>query len=289
MATVRKYQSHNETILTYRHWQSHQKKDSAIILIHGLASNYTRWSEFIEQTTLDKHWDIIAPDMRGHGDSMARERLSMELWADDLSALLRHAGYKKAVLIGHSLGAHIALHFAHRFPQQTAGLILIDPLSENGFTTSMRLVRRLRYLFQFLIFIIRLPRAIGLYRRKLPGRDLRKLDEEARQILASGDTEAFTKNYSSPLPDLVHNSIGNYLQFVMEVLRPLPTLGHCEFPALLLLSGGSSFNQDGTKHSLSHMCPQTQTTVIDANHWLLTEKPAESRQAIESWFQQHFQ
>jgi pimeloyl-ACP methyl ester carboxylesterase len=289
MDTVCKYQSRNETVLTYRHWQNHQGKDSAIILIHGLASNYTRWSEFIEQTTLGERWDIIAPDMRGHGDSMTRERISLELWADDLSALLDHAGYKKAVLIGHSLGAHIALYFAHRFPQQTAGLILIDPLSENGFTASMRLLRRFRTLFQFLISIIRLPKTIGLYRRKLPWRDLRKLDEEARKILASGDTEAFVKRYSSPWPDLVHNSIGNYLQFVMEVVRPLPTLEHCEFPALLLLSGGSSFNQNDTKHSLSDICPQTQTTVIDANHWLLTEKPAESRKAIETWFQQHFQ
>ena len=289
MGTVHKYQSHNKTILTYRHWQNHQEKDTAIILIHGLASNYTRWSEFIEQTTLGKYWGIIAPDMRGHGDSMTRERISLELWADDLSALLDHAGYKKAVLIGHSLGAHIALYFAHRFPQQTAGLILIDPLSENGFTAGMRLLRRFRTLFQFLISIIRLPKTIGLYRRKLPWRDLRKLDEEARKILASGDTEAFVKRYSSPWPDFVHNSIGNYLQFVMEVVRPLPTLEHCEFPALLLLSGGSSFNQKGTKHSLSNMCSQTQTTVIDANHWLLTEKPAESRKAIESWFQENFQ
>lgn len=288
MATVHKYQSRNKTILTYRHWHNHQEKDTAIIVIHGLASNYTRWSEFIEQTTLGKHWGILAPDMRGHGDSMTRERISLELWADDLSTLLRHAGYKKAVLLGHSLGAHIALYFAQRFPQQTAGLILIDPLSENGFTTSMRLLRRFRTLFQFLISIIRLPKTIGLYRRKLPGRDLRKLDEEARKILASGDAETFAKRYSSPWPDLVHNSIGNYLQFVMEVVRPLPTLEHCEFPVLLLLSGGSSFNQNDTKHSLSDMCPQTQTTIIEANHWLLTEKPVESRKAIESWFQENF-
>lgn len=286
MGTVHTFQSGNKTRLTYRLWTTEQQSDSVIVLVHGLASNYTRWSEFIETTGLRRRWNILAPDLRGHGDSLSRESTTLELWADDLAAMLQHSGYKKAVLIGHSLGAHIAQHFACRHAGLTQGLVLIDPLSENGLTRGIRITRALRPLFQILIFMLRLLNRLGLYRRNLPPRDLRALDLEARRILASGDEEAFAKRYSSPLPDLVHNSLANYLQFVMEVVRPLPTPEECHFPVLLLLSGGSSFNQNGSKHSLAHMCPRTQTTIIDANHWLLTEKPEESRAAIESWFDQ---
>ena len=70
-----------------------------------MASNMTRWSEFIEQTALKENWDILCPDLRGHGRSFARAGLDMESWCQDLMALLDAEGCDRAVLIGHSLGA----------------------------------------------------------------------------------------------------------------------------------------------------------------------------------------
>src|SRR5450759_470847 len=99
-----------------------------LALIHGLASNMTRWSEFIEQTTLAQTWDLMRLDLRGHAGSLWRGRIGMEIWCDDLAAILDAEGYKRAVVGGHCLGANLAVHFAQRHAQRTQGLVLIEPM-----------------------------------------------------------------------------------------------------------------------------------------------------------------
>ncbi len=41
----------------------------ALVLLHGLASNLTRWSEFVEHSALRGWHDLIRIDLRGHGVS----------------------------------------------------------------------------------------------------------------------------------------------------------------------------------------------------------------------------
>ncbi len=92
------------------------KPRRALVLLHGMASNMTRWSEFMEQTRLRDSWDLVAPDLRGNGRSVSRCPLTRELWADDIAAILDAEGYSKAVVAGHCLGANIAIQFAARHP-----------------------------------------------------------------------------------------------------------------------------------------------------------------------------
>src|SRR5581483_2452450 len=99
-----------------------------IVLIHGMASNLTRWSEFLEHTTLKRDWTVLRVDLRGHGESTTRARIGMKIWSHDIAALLDAEGFERAVLIGHSLGAHLALHFAARFAARVRALVLIDPV-----------------------------------------------------------------------------------------------------------------------------------------------------------------
>jgi pimeloyl-ACP methyl ester carboxylesterase len=41
----------------------------------------SRWSEFVEHTSLKQTWDLLRPDLRGHGESFPRGRLSLTLIA----------------------------------------------------------------------------------------------------------------------------------------------------------------------------------------------------------------
>ncbi|MFG9450979.1 alpha/beta fold hydrolase [Pseudomonas aeruginosa] len=41
----------------------------ALVLLHGLASNMSRWSEFVERSALRGHHALIRLDLRGHGGS----------------------------------------------------------------------------------------------------------------------------------------------------------------------------------------------------------------------------
>ena len=70
---------------------------------------------------------MIAYDLRGRGESdKPEEGYSLTQHNQDLLGLLDHFALKRAVLVGHSLGAHIAVRFAARHPERVAKLVLVD-------------------------------------------------------------------------------------------------------------------------------------------------------------------
>lgn len=257
-----------------------------IVLIHGLASNMTRWSEFVERTALTNDWDILRLDLRGHGESMTRGRIGMDEWCRDLAAILEHERYRQAYLVGNCLGANIALQFAARYPDKTAGLVLVEPILQPALAGTMKRLQLLKPLFRLAIWLIRLLNSLGLYRRRLPALDLRTLDEDTRAAIAAagGDTRMIVSRYSAPWYDILYLPSANYLQFLLEVVRPPPPLAAIEVPTLTLISLATGFSDPEITRRLVGAIPRSQVVVIESRHWMLTEKPDEARQAIERWF-----
>ena len=104
-----------------------------VVLLHGNLST-GRFYEHLLPEAPDRY-RLIAPDMRGFGDS---ERKPMDAtrglrdWADDTYALLRALGIERPVhLAGWSTGGAAIAHFAMDRP--VASLTLIDPVSPYGF------------------------------------------------------------------------------------------------------------------------------------------------------------
>lgn len=284
MEVSRSLKTENGTSLHYRLTRGDTTRQNLIILLHGVASNLTRWSEFVEYTTLKNSWDVLRLDMRGHGDSLSRGPLGMEVWCQDLMRILDAESYAQAVLIGHSLGAQVAMQFAARYPARTRGLVLIDPIFPEALHGDMRTASRLKPLIWTIIFFLRLLGKLGLHRRHIPKRDLRKLDEETREkLLDAGKQEEMIKRYSSVWEDLKYFPVANYLQETMEVIRPLPPLTQIQAPVLVLLSAGVTYaDPTAARKSLAALA-NLEIVSINAYHWPLTEKPLEVRAAIEKW------
>jgi esterase len=256
----------------------------ALILLHGLASNQTRWSEFVEHTTLTRTHAVIRVDLRGHGGSVTRRRIGLDLWCDDLVALLDETGQRRALLIGHSLGAQVALHFAARCPQRVLGIGLIDPVFPAALRGRWRLLRLARPLLAAGAAAVRGVNALGLYRRRLPPLDLRELDRRARAALQSREDEkAFVRQYSSASADLRHVPLAVYLQDLAEMFRPPPLPKSLGMPVLVLLSEAGTFADPAQTAALLQGSPNVEVHRIDCHHWPLTERPDEVRSAIEAW------
>lgn len=257
----------------------------AIVLLHGLASNMTRWSEFVEHTTLARSWDVIRVDLRGHGDSPTRGAIGLQRWCDDLAALLAHEGHARAVLVGHSLGAQVALHFAARHARATRALALIDPVLRDALHGRWRALALAGPLLHAAALGVRGINALGLRRRQLAPLDLRELDRLARQALHGTPeaTQDFVRRYSSTRADLAHIHSAHYLQELVEMFRPVPALASIAAPVLLLLSSGATFADPGATRGRARELPQVRIETIDCQHWPLTERPAEVREMIERW------
>jgi pimeloyl-ACP methyl ester carboxylesterase len=95
-----------------------------LLLLHGYPLNRKMWQPQLEQ--LVDAANVIAPDLRGHGDSDAPGgAYSMDQLADDAVALLDQLNLTgPAVVGGFSMGGYVALAFYRRHPARVAGLIL---------------------------------------------------------------------------------------------------------------------------------------------------------------------
>jgi pimeloyl-ACP methyl ester carboxylesterase len=94
-----------------------------LVLLHGAGANAHWWDHLASD--LAERFHVIALDFRGHGDSDFPEQLRGGAFSDDLDATLEHLSAPEAILVGHSLGAHVALEHAAQ-SAKTPALILLD-------------------------------------------------------------------------------------------------------------------------------------------------------------------
>ena len=74
---------------------------------------------------LAERFQVVAPDFRGHGRSDHPEDRPVGAFNDDLEAVLGVLGRSDVILVGHSMGGHVALDHASRHPE-TRVLALLD-------------------------------------------------------------------------------------------------------------------------------------------------------------------
>jgi pimeloyl-ACP methyl ester carboxylesterase len=213
-----------------------------------------------------------------------RGRLGMDEWCADLAEVARAEGYSRAVLVGHCLGANIAIEFASRHPEKTLGLVLVEPMVRPALTGTLRTIAKLRPLFVPAIQAILALNALGLHRRRLAALDLARLDRETRAAMArAGTTAALARRYASPWHDLRETPSVAYLQMLIAVTTDLPDLAAIRAPALGLLSSGTAFTDPAITERLLARLPSRRIVWLDADHWIPTERPEEMRRAIEDW------
>jgi pimeloyl-ACP methyl ester carboxylesterase len=255
-----------------------------VLLIHGAASNHTRWSEFTGHTALCNRFELVRPDMRGNARSMWRGRLDLDVWCRDLVTILDAEGYGPAIVVGHSLGAQIALQLAASHPQRVRAVALIDPVVRQALRGKRRWTCRLVPLIRLAIRILRGANRLGLRRRRFPLMDLQALDAETRQAM-QGDhpQQELVQRYSALGRILRHMPLANYLQQLVATVAPLPRLESVTAPALVLESAGVDFMDRGRSRAALGRLPELELIEIDATHWPLTECPDAVRRAIEGW------
>jgi pimeloyl-ACP methyl ester carboxylesterase len=94
-----------------------------LLFIHGSGGNHGIWS--YQYGRLHKKYNIAAVDLSGHGNSQGKGERDVQRYCEWMKKLLDVLDMKKAVLVGHSLGASIALRFAISYSEEIAGIVCI--------------------------------------------------------------------------------------------------------------------------------------------------------------------
>ena len=99
-----------------------------LVLLHGFPLDSRIWREQI--AGLSDRFRVIAPDLRGFGQSKSNDSFSMESLADDVHALLADLQALPCILGGLSMGGYVALAYAKKYPNDLRGVALIDTKAE---------------------------------------------------------------------------------------------------------------------------------------------------------------
>jgi 2-hydroxy-6-oxonona-2,4-dienedioate hydrolase len=97
----------------------------AVVLLHGLGGDGSRWTSTM--ATLAGDCRVIAPDQIGFGESdKPLANYNHAMLAEFLAEFMRTIGVAKATLVGHSMGAYVAMYAAVHYPQSVERLVLVD-------------------------------------------------------------------------------------------------------------------------------------------------------------------
>lgn len=94
-----------------------------LILLHGLAGSNRWWYRNLEP--LAAVFQVYAPDIRGFGLSRSSAAFDLNGAADELIEWMDRIGVERAHVVGHSMGAYIAIDLAARFPAAIDRLALV--------------------------------------------------------------------------------------------------------------------------------------------------------------------
>lgn len=99
-----------------------------LVLLHGGRDHCRNWDWVAE--ALRDDWHIIAPDLRGHGDSawVADGNYEMGPFVYDLAQLIHQLDLAPVTIVAHSLGGNIALRYTGLYPENVRKLVAIEGL-----------------------------------------------------------------------------------------------------------------------------------------------------------------
>lgn len=102
-------------------------KGDPLVLVHGFGQNWYMWNRLLPE--LSKHFTVIAPDLRGVGESDKPEGgYDKKNMAKDIHELVQKLGYNSINLAGHDIGLMVAYAYAAQYGNEVKKVALMDAL-----------------------------------------------------------------------------------------------------------------------------------------------------------------
>jgi len=226
-----------------------------VLFVHGLGGSSRQWQAQLAHLRPTRR--AVALDLRGHGDSEPAgdpSAYTLEGYVADLAAVADAVELERFVLVGHSLGATVALEYAALNPERVAGLLLVDP---NGDQTQIPG----QELESFLEALEKDPRGEmeWYFKQILVGSEV----EVADQVLADlrlTDEAAFAPSLKSSF-----------------TTSPLPALEIYPGPRLSVVS-----DMNDLPYSLHNLVEDLLWKLIPGtSHWVMMDRPDELNEALD--------
>lgn len=101
---------------------SGEGEQTPVVLVHGFLEDSRLWDDWL--ALLPNNRAYLRLDLPGFHESELHENLSIESMAEALNAVVEQVGFKRFILVGHSMGGYVSLAFAEKYSQKIAGLCM---------------------------------------------------------------------------------------------------------------------------------------------------------------------
>jgi pimeloyl-ACP methyl ester carboxylesterase len=95
-----------------------------LVILHGLFGSADNWHTHAKK--LAEYFEVTLIDLRNHGHSPWSAEFSYALMVQDLHALLLDLQIQKPILLGHSMGGKLAMHYDQTYPNSLEKLLVVD-------------------------------------------------------------------------------------------------------------------------------------------------------------------
>lgn len=116
---------HDSGSARIHYWRTGGAGKLPLVLVHGFSDSGLCWTPVARE--LEDEYDIVMPDMVGHGLSSRYSELKRIDMAEDLASLIKALGLGRPAIVGHSMGAMVSAQAVSRFPGLASVLALEDP------------------------------------------------------------------------------------------------------------------------------------------------------------------
>lgn len=244
-----------------------------MILIHGGRDHCRNWDWVAERFRHDYH--IIAPDLRGHGDSqwMVGGAYNQIDYVYDIAQLLHQKKMTPVTVIGHSLGGSISLLYTALHPENVVKLVAIEGMGPPPEMIKQRInvpvKKRLHnWMDELRNLSARLPKRYASLEdcyTRMQGENPHLSAEQARHLTIHGSNQNEDGTYSWKFDNYVRSfpPLGVAFQELWDIY------GDITCPTMLvrgLDSWASDPVADGRAKNFN--CPLTIETFADAGHWV---------------------
>jgi haloacetate dehalogenase len=245
-----------------------------VVLLHGFPETWYAWRHQIP--VLAKHYRVIAPDLRGYGETQKPTTgYDKKTMASDIMELMRHLGIERAAVIGHDRGARVGLRLARDFPSAVSRFAALDNIPTRTIFERMdATVARTHWFFLFNA-IQDLPEALVTGREEVWLRYILSSWCHNPELLTDEEIGVYVKAYSRP--GALRGAFEDYRAAAVDVAQDKADENQLlEMPTLVLwgedfAAGGKLWNfREVWSHYAKHI---EFVSVPECGHLPHEEKP----------------